>query len=145
MKRTRARSSVIFQTRCWNYTNSTHLNEDISFRLLSHQNLTMPTDLKWSLKDKIIHWNIYYQHCEFPRESDALYQAPSYASSTSSHVHHGKSLQQYLNEDRIHQECMKIAKKFEYQEWSKEIPSRKVCCLRRCHCEQCIQKKDKFT
>ena len=59
----------------------------------------MLTDLMWSLKDKLIHWDYAYQHCEFPRESDTLYQAPSYASSISNHVHHGKSLQQYLEED----------------------------------------------
>ena len=74
----------------------------------------MQTDLKWSLNDKIIHWNLVYQLCEFPREFDGLYQAPSYASSTSNHVHHGISLQQYLSEDRIHQEHLKTAKHFEY-------------------------------
>ena len=101
------------------------------------------TDLKWSLKDKVIHGNLDY--CEFPRESDALYQAPSYTSSTSKCVHCGKSLQQYLNEDRVHQEYIKTAKHFEYQEWSKEILSRKVCCQRRYCYKHCIQKKDKFT
>ena len=106
---------------------------------------SMQTDLKWSLKDKIIHWNLDYQHCEFPRESDTLYQAPSYASSTSNHVHHGKNLQQYLNEDRVHQEYIKITKHFEYQEQSKEILSRKVYCPRRYYCEHCIQKMAKFT
>ena len=70
----------------------------------------MPKDLKWSLKEKILHWNIDYQHCELPREADALYQAPGYASSTPNHGHHGKSLQQYLNVDRVHQEYIEIAK-----------------------------------
>ena len=37
----------------------------------------MQTDLIWFLKDKIIHWDLDNQHCEFPRESDALYEAPS--------------------------------------------------------------------
>ena len=62
----------------------------------------MLTVLIWSLKDNLIHWDCGYQHCKFPRESDASYQAPSYASSTSHCVHHGKSLHLYLKEDRIH-------------------------------------------
>ena len=66
----------------------------------------------WSLRDKLIHWDCDYQHCEFPRESDALYQAPSYVSSTSNHVHHGKSLWQYLEEDQIHHEYIEVAKHF---------------------------------
>ena len=69
------------------------------------------------LKDKLIHWNHDYQHCEFPRESDALFQAPIYASSTSNCVHHGKSPQQYLKEDRVHQDYIQTGKHFEYQEW----------------------------
>ena len=48
--------------------------------------------------------------------SDALYQAPSYASSTSNHVHHGRSLWQYLEEDRICHEYIETSKHFEYQE-----------------------------
>ena len=58
---------------------------------------------------KNIHWDLDYQHCTFPRESDTLYQAPSYASSKNQ-VHHGKSLQRYLNEDIINQEYISIAK-----------------------------------
>ena len=61
----------------------------------------MLTVLMWSMKDKLIHWDCGYQYCEFPRESDALYQTPSYAF-TSNHVHHGRSLHQYFRQDRIH-------------------------------------------
>ena len=68
----------------------------------------------WSLRDKLIHWDSDYQYCEFPKESDALYQTPSYGSSTLNHVHCGKSLQQYLKEDRIHCEYIEAAKHFEY-------------------------------
>ena len=70
----------------------------------------------WSSRDKLIHWDQDFKSCDFPRESDALYQAPSYASSTLNCVHHGKSLQQYLEEDRIHHECVEARKHFEYQE-----------------------------
>ena len=56
----------------------------------------------WSLRDKLIHWDCDYQYCEFPKESDALYQVPSYTSSTSNHVHCGHNLQQYLEEEKIH-------------------------------------------
>ena len=59
-------------------------------------------NLMWSLRDKLIHWNNDYQYCEFPKTSNALYQAPGYASSTSYRVLCGKSLQQYLKENRIH-------------------------------------------
>ena len=83
----------------------------------------------WSLRDKLMHWDCNYQYCEFPRESDALYQATSYASSTSNCVHHGQSLQQYLVEDRIHHEYIEAAKHFEYQEWCKTILSERFCCL----------------
>ena len=62
----------------------------------------MLTDLMWSLKDKLIHWDCDYQHFEFPREFDTLYQAPSYTSSTSLCVHHANSFQQYLKEDKVH-------------------------------------------
>ena len=65
-----------------------------NFHSLSHQILTIPKDLKWSLKEKIVHWNIANQHCEFPRESDILQQATNYTSSTSNCVHFDKSLQQ---------------------------------------------------
>ena len=70
----------------------------------------------WSLRDKLIHWDCDYQYCECPRESDALYQAPRYASSTSNHVPYGQSLQQYLEEYRIYCEYIEVAKHFEYQE-----------------------------
>ena len=59
-------------------------------------------DLMWSLRDKHIHWNCDYQYCEFSRQFDALYQAPSYASPLNC-IHCGQSLQQYL-EDRIYHE-----------------------------------------
>ena len=84
-------------------------------------------NLMWSLRDKLIHWDHDYQYCEFLSESNALYQAPSCASSTSNHVHHGQSLQQYL-EDRIHHEYIEAAKHFEYEEWCKTILSMRVCC-----------------
>ena len=81
---------------------------------LSHWTLTSLTDLMWSLRYKLIHWDHDYQYCGFPRESDTLYQAPSYAFSTSNHVHCGKSLWEYLKEDRIHHEYKAAAKHFEY-------------------------------
>ena len=59
-------------------------------------------DLMLSLRDKLIHWDCDYEQYEFPRKSDTLYEVPSYASSTSNNVHHGQSLQHYLEEDRIH-------------------------------------------
>ena len=110
---------------------------------LSHWILAMLAVLMWSLKDRLIHKDCDCQHCEFPRESDALYQAPSYTSSTSNHVHHGKSLQQYLEEDRIHQENIETAKHFEYQEKCKVSLAKKVYCPWQYSCEHCKQKKNK--
>ena len=76
-------------------------------------------DLMWSVRDKFIHWDHDYQYYEFQRESDALYQPPSYTSSTSNCFHLGQSLQQYLDEDRIHQRYIEATKHFDYQEWCK--------------------------
>ena len=61
--------------------------------LLTHWTSATLTDLMWSLRDKLIHWDHDYQHCEFPRKSESLYQAPGYTSSTSNHIHRGKILQ----------------------------------------------------
>ena len=77
----------------------------------------------WSLRDKLIHWDHNYQYCEFTRESNALYQAPSYASSTSNCIHQGQSLQQYLEKGRIHHDYLEATKHFEYQELCKTILS----------------------
>ena len=84
-----------------------------------------------------IHWDSNYQYCEFPRESNALCQAPSSATSTSNCVCCGQSLQQYLEEDRIHCEYIEATKHFEYQKWCKAILSERVCCSWQCSCEHC--------
>ena len=55
----------------------------LTLRSLSYQTLPALTDLMCSLRDKLIHWDHGYQYSEFPRGSNALYQAPSCASSTS--------------------------------------------------------------
>ena len=110
---------------------------------LTHWTSTTLTDLIHSLRDILIPWDHDYQHCEFPRESDAFYQTPSYTCSTSNNVHHGKSLQQYLEADRIHQEYLQAAKHFEYQKWCRAILSRRVCCPWQCNCEHCKQKKNR--
>ena len=62
---------------------------------LSYQTSTTLMNLMWSLRDKLIHWDHDYQYCEFQRESNTLYQAPSYTSSTSNHVHHGQSVDHF--------------------------------------------------
>ena len=77
-----------------------------------------------SLRDKHICWDCDYQYSKFPREFDAFYQVPGYASSTLNCVHHGESLQQYLGEDRIHHEYLEATKHFEYQEWCKQFCTR---------------------
>ena len=71
---------------------------------LDYQTLTALMNLMRSLRDKLIHEDHNYQYCELPRESHTLYEAPSYTSSTSNHVHCGQILQQYLEEDRFHHE-----------------------------------------
>ena len=99
------------------------MRSPVSLTCLLIRLLTALMHLMCSFRDKTIHWDHDYQYCEFPRESNTLYQAPSYASSTSNHVHYGQSLQQYVEEDRIHCEYVGATKHFEYQEWCKTIPS----------------------
>ena len=102
----------------------------------------MYIDLTWSLKEKIIHWDSDYQHCKFPRESDAVYQAPSFASSTSNCIHCGKSLQQYLNEDIIHHEYISATEHFAYQECHRLFHARTLSCPWPCCYEHCVQMKN---
>ena len=70
--------------------------------------LTALMNSMYSLRDQLLHWDCIVNF----QESPMLYiRAPSYAASTSKHLHCGQNLQQYLEEDRIHYEYVEAKTK----------------------------------
>ena len=111
--------------------------------ILSHWTLTALTDLMWSLRDKLIHWDSAINIVSFP-ESPMLYiKHPVMLLLLWIVFIMVKACSSNLKEDRIHCEYIKAAKHFEYKEWCKTILSKRIWCPWQCSCEHCKLRKNR--